>query len=467
MRKERGFILQKLLITATLACAAQFAHAADAGKIIFVAGAAQAGERAAALGAQVQEGQMLSTGADGYIYVKTADNGLFILRPNTRARIVDYHIDTKNPANTKVKFELISGTARSKSGDAVKQARQNFRFNTPVAAIGVRGTDFTVVTDDDTSRVSVFSGGVVVSGFVGGCRPDGAGPCEGATSRELSAAQRGQLVQVTRGQAAPQVLEAGDTAPDKVAPPRMDEPIAKGDTAHDNVTVEAAKNVGLNAAIEKVTRPGTDGPGAGSGSGPGSDAGGTPPGTPDPVEIPPPVVGVPVQPERQVVWGRWQRVNGALASLDLTKERAANDLIALNGYFALFRTPGKEYVAPNNGRVGFSLRETEAYVLTEYGGGGTTTSKAALSNGALNIDFGNRSFATSMDLTTKGEVIKLQGEGSVLSDGRLYGEAAGRNGYLNIQGLMSNERGPSGMATTIFNGRIDDKRTVNGAAVWR
>lgn len=254
--------MQKLLITATLACAAQFAHAADAGKIIFVTGAAQAGERAAALGAQVQEGQMLSTGADGYIYVKTADNGLFILRPNTRARIVDYHIDTKNPANTKVKFELISGTARSKSGDAVKQARQNFRFNTPVAAIGVRGTDFTVVTDDDTSRVSVFSGGVVVSGFVGGCRPDGAGPCEGATSRELSAAQRGQLVQVTRGQAAPQVLEADETAPDKVAPPRMDEPIVKNEAAPVNVTVEAAKNVGLNTAIDKVvtTPPGTSNP---------------------------------------------------------------------------------------------------------------------------------------------------------------------------------------------------------------
>ena len=138
--------MQKLLITATLACAAQFAHAADAGKIIFVAGAAKAGDRPAVEGSQVQEGQMLSTGADGYIYVKTADNGLFILRPQTEARIVTYRIDQRNPANTRVKFELIKGTARSKSGEAVKHARQNFRFNTPVAAIGVRGTDFTVVT---------------------------------------------------------------------------------------------------------------------------------------------------------------------------------------------------------------------------------------------------------------------------------------------------------------------------------
>lgn len=454
--------MQKLLITATLACAAQFAHAADAGKIIFVAGTAKAGERAAVEGAQVQEGQMLSTGADGYIYVKTADNGLFILRPNTRARIVDYHIDAQNPANTKVKFELLSGTARSKSGDAVKQARQNFRFNTPVAAIGVRGTDFTVVTDDDTSRVSVFSGGVVVSGFVGGCRPDGAGPCEGASSRELSAAQRGQLVQVTRGQAAPQVVEAGESAPDKLAPPRMDEPVVKNETAPVNVTVEAAKNVGLNTALDKVITPppGTSNPNPDPTPGPGDPVG--------PIDnAPPPVVVVPSLPERQVVWGRWQKVGTSPAPISYSEQGKTNELIALNGYFALFRTPGKDYLAPNNGAVGFTLRGSEAYVVTEYGSGIINASKATLSNGTMNIDFGKRSFATSMDLTTRGEVIKLLGDGTVLDDGRMYGDAAGRLGYLNIQGVISNERGPSGSATTIFNGRIDDRRTVNGGAVWR
>ena len=451
--------MQKLLISATLACAAQFAHAAEAGKIIFVAGAAQAGERAAVLGTQVQEGQMLSTGADGYMYVKTADNGLFILRPNTRARIVDYHIDAQNPANTKVKFELISGTARSKSGDAVKQARQNFRFNTPVAAIGVRGTDFTVATNDDTSRVSVFSGGVVVSGFVGGCRPDGAGPCEGATSRELSAAQRGLLVQVTRGQAAPQVLEAGGTAPDQVTPPLPGEPIAKNEAASRNVTVEVAKNAGLNAAIEKVVTPApvpvpvpTPTPEMPS---------------PDPVVVAPPVVEQPVIPERQVVWGRWQPVGNSAASLDYSKQQENSELVALNGYFALFRTPGKEYIAPVNGSVGFTLRGSEAYVITEYGSGIILTDKASLSNGALNIDFGKRSFITNMDLTTKGEVVKLRGEGTVQNDGRLYGDAAGRVGYLNIQGVLSSERGPSASAATIFNGRIDERRTVNGGATWR
>lgn len=456
--------MHKLLITATLACAAQFAHAAEAGKIIFVAGAAKAGDRPAVEGAQVEEGQMLTTGADGYIYVKTADNGLFILRPQTQARIVTYHIDQRNPANTKVKFELISGTARSRSGDAVKHARQNFRFNTPVAAIGVRGTDFTVVTDNDTSRVSVFSGGVVVSGFAGGCRPEGAGPCEGALSRELSAAQRGQLLQISRGQAAPQVVEAGSEGPNQ-ASPRSDEPLSKNGSGQPNVSVEAAKNLGLVAAIDKVVTPGVEPipiPNPGTNPNPGT--------TPIPVPtqpIDPPVVVVPPQPERRVVWGRWQEVNLLPAEIDYSTARRENELIALNGYFALYRTPGKEYVTPNNGSIGFTLRGSEAYVITEYGGGISRTHSASLSNGALNIDFGKRSFETSMDLTTQDDVVKLRGEGTVRSDGRFSGNANGRMGYLNIQGVLSNERVTTGTAATIFDGRIDERRRVNGGATWR
>lgn len=473
--------MHKLLITATLACAAQFAHAAEAGKIIFVAGAAKAGDRSAVEGAPVEEGQMLTTGADGYIYVKTADNGLFILRPQTQARIVTYHIDKNNPANTKVKFELISGTARSRSGDAVKHARQNFRFNTPVAAIGVRGTDFTVVTDNDTSRVSVFSGGVVVSGFAGGCRPEGAGPCEGALSRELSAAQRGQLLQVSRGQAAPEVVEAGSRGPEQAAP-RSDEPLSKSTGGQPNVSVEAAKNLGLVAAIDKVVPPGSGNPAPNPNPNPDSNPDPNPDPNPTPTPgdnsgnepIPgpslpndkPPVVDT-GKPDSRIVWGRWQRLNSTLAPLDYSDQKAKNELIALNGYFALFRTPGKEYVAPNNGSVGFSMRNSEAYVITEYSSGGIITDKASLTNGSLNVDFGKRSFVTSMDLNTKSDVVNLRGEGRVHDDGRLYGDSAGRRGYLNIQGLLSNEGGGIGTAATIFDGRIDERRRVNGGATWR
>ncbi|MFC7655108.1 FecR domain-containing protein [Pseudoduganella danionis] len=172
-------MLRQLLATAILALALPLARADVAGTIIFVAGQVNIAARPAVLNSPVNEGELISTGGDGYIYIKTIDGGLFIVRPKSEARIATYHVDRVNPANTVVKLELLRGVARSQSGDAVKQARQNFRFNTPVAAIGVRGTDFTVFTDHETSRVTVLTGRITISGFGEGCHPEGRGPCEG------------------------------------------------------------------------------------------------------------------------------------------------------------------------------------------------------------------------------------------------------------------------------------------------
>ncbi|UMR31013.1 FecR family protein [Massilia sp. MB5] len=210
-----------------LSGAASLAAAAEAGRVVFVTGQAQLANRAAVLDAAVQEGDELSTGADGYVYIKTVDSGFLILRPNSKARIAAYQIDQAQPANTRVKLELEHGVARAISGQGVKQARQNFRFNTPVAAIGVRGTDFIVFTDQKTSRVAVVSGGVVVSGFDGACRAEGLGPCEGATSRELFAGQAGMLLQIERGQKTPQLLNNPSLSPDQNEKPRSDEPVGK------------------------------------------------------------------------------------------------------------------------------------------------------------------------------------------------------------------------------------------------
>src|SRR5476649_35375 len=163
-------IKQYIVAMCLLAGVCASASAEEAGRIVFVTGQAQLASHTAALDAAVLEGDQLETGADGYIYVKTVDNGFLILRPNSKARIATYHVDLQHPAETHVKLELLSGVARSISGQAVKRARQNFRFNTPVAAIGVRGTDFIVYTDQTTSRVLVVSGGVVMSAFNGSCR---------------------------------------------------------------------------------------------------------------------------------------------------------------------------------------------------------------------------------------------------------------------------------------------------------
>jgi hypothetical protein len=153
----------------------------EMGRVLQVVGKAFVGGQIAKKGAPVYEGSQLSTGADGYLYIQTIDNGFLILRPGTNANIPLYRIDLKSPESSQFKFELKNGVARSISGSAVGPARSNFRFNTPVAAIGVLGTDFTVATDSESSKISVSSGGVVVSGLGPGCSAESLGPCNVAT----------------------------------------------------------------------------------------------------------------------------------------------------------------------------------------------------------------------------------------------------------------------------------------------
>lgn len=440
--------LRPVLATFAMLCAVP-ALAAEAGKIIFVAGSAQVAGKPALLNAAVQEGELLTTGAAGYIYIKTVDNGMFILRPNTEARIASYHIDAANPANTRIKLELLHGVARSQSGEAVKLARQNFRFNTPVAAIGVRGTDFTVFTDQEVSRVAVLSGGITMSGFGGGCRPEGSGPCEGAMARELSASQRGQLLQVQRSQTAPQLLQGGSLAPDVVAPPRSDEPGGKLGGAAAATAAEPSLDPRKSNTLQQIVATQVA----------GGDKSTVIDKTPEVVT--PPAVVEPVAPLRTVNWGRWQAVAGQPATTTLSKSDA--ERLAFNDAFVLFRSKeGTAYVTPEHGSVGFNLSQSEAYVKNQST---ASITAASVENGKLLVDFDKSQFTTSFDLLTQGERFALKNTGEVTRDGQMFGGAvlgSGGVNTINVNGVLSGK----GDATYLFQGRLDASRTVSGVTYW-
>jgi hypothetical protein len=431
-------MLRQLIFVCTAALAAQAAHAAEAGKVIFAAGTTHIAQRAAAEGAVVNEGEMLETGADGYLYVKTVDNGLFILRPGSKARIVTYQVDSKEPSNTHVKLELLSGVARSKSGDAVKLARQNFRFNTPVAAIGVRGTDFTVYTDGETSRVAVLTGRVVVSGFGGACSPEGGGPCEGTATRELSAAQRGQLLQVKRGQAEPQLLSGSAGSPDLVSPPRADEPVAKTGGGADQM-LDAKKSDSLDKSLAQQ------------------------PGQPStPVVTPPPVVDVVVPPPREIQWGRWAEVAGQAPTIAFSVPDGVERLI--RGSYMIYLTPGQEFVSPERGSVSFVLNGSAASISNIDPAKSPTL--AQVQNGLLSVDFGKAMFTTSFDLVAGGEKFKMMADGSVSSNGRFGNNFFERPQTNNMQvdGVLSNANG--GSAAYVFQRSLNDSRVITGVTSW-
>jgi hypothetical protein len=449
------FHLRRAAAACAFMAASAAAFAAEAGRIVFVSGSVQLGRQAAALNDAVNEGDEITTGRDGYVYVKTVDDGLLVLRPASRARIDAYHVDAQNPANTRVKLELLDGVARTVSGKGVKAARQNFRFNTPVAAIGVRGTDFTVATDQETSTVTVLSGAVVVSGFGGSCQPGGAGPCEHFASRELSASHGGQMLQVRRGQPEPRLLPSGAAAPDVVAPPRADEPgkstASTGTSAEPSLDAQKA-----NAVLQQglAVRPATVPPAV------------TDQVTPPVVEQPQPPApelppAPPPPPPSTLVWGRWAAIAGGTVTIDPAAVAAAGGkVVATNPYYSIYKTQGSDIEVPQSGTAGFYLSRGEALVSNAAT---KLIANASLDNGKLNVDFGAKTFTTAFDLTTGNEKFSLGATGNLSANGAMSATnqfIPGRN--MSVNGAL----GSQGDAAYIFSARIDAQRTANGVTYW-
>lgn len=449
-------MLQKFTLAAVLLWSfADIATAAEAGRVVFVTGQAQVGSRAATQDAAVQEGDQLTTGADGYVYVKTVDNGFLILRPNSKARVVAYAIDKNDPSKTQVKLELQQGVARAISGQGVQQAKQNFRFNTPVAAIGVRGTDFTVYTDQQTTRVSVVSGGVVVSGFGANCLATGNGPCEGRNAKELFASQRGLLLQVERDNLIPQLMQNPALSPDQAEKPRGDEPPPKQAAP---VTPMVQVNLDpqrLDQSLQQVRPPTPPVPVAPA-----------PVPEPPPVTMPtvppvviveptlPPVISKPSVPE--IFWGRWQAVAGE----DPKLKRIGDPDVELATYYdvyAITRVKNSALILPKEGTAAFKLASSEAIMTNSSG-----VRFADVEEGKLNMDFAARKFNTSMIVKAGIDTVDVVGSGVITSTGQLYHDSRSStviHGYLG--GANAEQAG------FLFKNSATPGVTVSGATLWK
>lgn len=424
--------LKKIATLLLIYFSAAGALAADAGHIIFAMGGARVQQQVAEPGRAVEVGDELDTGPTGYLYLKTIDDGFLILRPNSSARIVAYHIDAADATKSRFKIELLKGVARNISGQAVKNARQNFRFNTPVGAIGVRGTDFTVYSSQDLTRITVAAGGVVLSGFVGGCSPVGQGPCEGNLSRELFANQNDHILQVSRGQDVPRLLRGRALSPDQNAPPRHDEPASISNTTTGrNLVIDDNLSQLLTTPLAPVA------------------------------SVP---AASPVKPDGlpQFMWGRWQPVLGQQPELDIGKLQPNYILLAMSGNYVLMRDQNALWQPPLQTEASFVLRQYQAVILDEVA---NHTTAANIQNAQLNLNFANTTFNTRFDLVNQGERFTRQAQGTITQDGQLAGAsqfAAPTN--MMVRGALGSGNAPS--AIYLFQSRLDDRRVASGVTVW-
>ncbi|MBW8066068.1 MAG: hypothetical protein GJU73_01370, partial [Ferrovum sp.] len=138
-------------------------------------------------GSTIQVGDRIETSASGHVHIRFVDQARVSVRPNSVLVVQTYHFDPVDPTQNAVKFQLEQGVVRAISGEAAHQARDRFRLNTPLVAIGVRGTDFTTQAGPLGSAVVVNQGAIVLTPLGKGCSASALGPCEGARARVLSA----------------------------------------------------------------------------------------------------------------------------------------------------------------------------------------------------------------------------------------------------------------------------------------
>lgn len=357
--------------------------------------------RRISIGTRVGAGDFVRTGPNGHVHIRFVDNALVSVRPDSRLEIVRYEYDRANPSLSRVKFSLEEGVTRSISGEAARTARERFRLNTPIAAIGVRGTDFVVSATRDSVRALVNEGTIVLAPYSAECAAEAFGPCA-VNAVELSGDSERMLG-----------FDIGSPAPEVLPAVHETNPGALRDGAVDEAT-EAEEEI---SDANKAYLEGTAGDRVSAGLANLSTSASAP--TPEPAPEPEPdftpevPFGEAENDRRQMVWGRWGAGKGDLERIAYAYEVASEGRDAAVGNFeyALFRPdPDGGNVNSGLGAVDFDLAAAQAF----YENGGNTVAMR-VSDGELSIDFERNAFSTGLTLNHD-----LTGTVLFSADGRVH-----------------------------------------------
>ncbi|MBR9829047.1 MAG: FecR domain-containing protein, partial [Oceanospirillales bacterium] len=136
--------------------------------------------------ASVYAGDHLIT-AEGSMTLRMQDNAIVNLQPHSKMIIHAYQPATAEE-EAAIRFELTQGTVRTRTGKIGEDAHHRYRLDTPFAALGIRGTDYTVNLNGDALSVYVYSGGIRLAPFSDtlGCIQGNLGACSTPESADLS-----------------------------------------------------------------------------------------------------------------------------------------------------------------------------------------------------------------------------------------------------------------------------------------
>jgi hypothetical protein len=367
-------------------------------------------------GSQVRVHDQIVTSTNGHVHIRFVDDALVSVRPDSRLEITRYDYDPARPALSAVKFDLIEGVTRAISGKAAKAARQRFRLNTPIAAIGVRGTDFTVSVKAGSTRALVNEGSIVLAPFSEDCRADAFGPCD-TNSIELSSAAM-EVIELDGSTPLPRLVPATDAQNMTAMRTGVQQAIRSSQGADEASSVEAngarveeaSAVLVTNSAILVTDNGASDLADAASDL---ADAASLLPSQPE--FTPEQAIVIADVADRQLIWGRYSRValnNGQeRITLALDEARNGREVTVGNFDYALFRSEnGSKRLDIGLTVVSFGLSSAQAFYNSSSG-----VVAMEVGGGTLDIDFQENSFATLLNLNHS-----LTGELEFVASGRLF-----------------------------------------------
>lgn len=405
MSTTRSRSARHLVLTGVAAVASAFgglapvsAQAAEAvvGQVSLLIGEARVVRKGGAVeplrrGSAIQVGDRVETAANGHVHVRFVDNAAVSVRPESVLEVQAYRYDAERPQNNEVRLNVEQGTSRSISGHATDADKNRFRLNTPVAAIGVRGTDFIVQTNDLGMRATVAEGAIVVGALGAGCSAAGLGPCAGAQTSLLSADMGRLMVEVNRGEQVAKLVPVSGAM------------VAAAGAAEDRVAAQKAVDASARSAALAAAQP------FGTNDRQAAEA----------VRITALQARNSAQdPSAQLVWGRYafSSFNDNVSDHRLHNLRVGREVATGDGDFILFRTAsatGERVLTTNEANAEFRLTRGQATFQS-----GNNVEAATIEGGSLTLDFSRRTFATALALSspTAGKA-ELRVAGNVRADG--------------------------------------------------
>ncbi len=352
----------------------------------------QNGKNVLKKGSHIFSGDRIETNQRSHVHIKFIDDARISIRPNSRLDVDAYSYNGTYPEKSSIRFFLHQGVLRSISGKATETDHSRYRMNTPIAALGVLGTDYVVRANTEETLAAVFSGGITLSPFNATCRSHSLGSCQNATI--LMANMTGKYLEVKKGGTNKQLkiqikeikkdlnikTEIEGTVEDNSQIPKIEGAAGTNSQAskiEENIDIEQSGN--NIAPLKIIMHEAIDN---------------------EKAEVLPETI---LKPQlSSLFWVRWpwqiQHINDALSQKE-NAEKSNNEITIGNQYAGLFRkkTDALEII-PTVGQYQFQLQNSFV-VFSPIDKSWSESTAATIENSSLQIDFAKRTFNTQLELS--------------------------------------------------------------------